>query len=335
MAFEDRQKRGEFPFTPGVPVNFNLPFGSNILRGSIIIKGTVTLSDGTTSGVAINEGGAVNLIRRVRVVANKAAGSRYPNGTLVNCSTQSLLRYATAQHAGKYYTATVGDPTLGNGAAGAYTIYLSIPIYFADETLKNYVQTALNMNGQDSQGKAIYSAVQVQVELAATAAELFYGNDRVLTVAGQVEWWDDRLQLATDTTPLIQEDHYAFIQQASEEFIDAGLPQDGAFTQWLMLTQQGGPEFQLSQAILNRLRMQGAGYNFREDAHGIQQAMTDDGFYDPSQSLTGQYFLDFTKGLIGNSVPAAGLQAQFSVNNPSGSGLDRLRVYTRRVYGLA
>jgi hypothetical protein len=328
-------QRAEFPFTPGVPAIFNLPAGGNILRGNIIIEATVTLAGGTEAGSAICEGGAVNLIRRVRVIANKAAGSRYPNGTLVNCSPQSLLRYATIEHQGKYVEATQGDSTLGNGANGAYTIYLSIPIYFGDSTLLNNVQTALNMNARDSQSNPIYSAVQVQVELAATAAELFYGNNAALAVAGVVKWRDDRLFLTSDTTPLIQEDHYAFIQQASEEFVDPALPQDGAFTSWLILAQQGGPEFQLSNAILQRLRIQGSSLNYKEDAATIQQAMIDDGWWDVSQSMTGQYYLDWTKGLLGNSNAAAGLQPQFSVLNPSGSGLDRLRVYTRRVYGLA
>jgi len=335
MAFEDRMQRAEFAFQPGVPAVFNLPAGGNILRGNIIIEATVTLAGGAVLGSAIGEGGAVNLIRRVRVIANKAAGSRYPNGTLVNCSPQSLLRYATIEHQGKFVSATEGDVTLNAGANGAYPIYLSIPIYWGDSTLLNNVQTALNMNPVDSQKMPVYSAVQVQVELAATAAELYYGNDAALTVAGVVKWRDDRLFLTSDTTPLIQEDHYALIQAASDEFVDAALPQDGAFNSWLILAQQGGPEFQLSQNILRRLRIQGSSLNYKEDAATIQQAMIDDGFYDPAQSVVGQFYLDWTKGLLGNSNAAAGLQPQFAVENPTGAGLDRLRIYTRRVYGLA
>lgn len=335
MAFEDRQQRAEFPFTLGVPVVFNLNPGLKVLKGNVIVEATVTLAGGTTNGTAIGEGGAINLIRRIRIIANKAAGSRYPNGAILNCSPQSLLRYATIQHQGKFVGELTGNGALGNGAAGAYTIFLSIPVYFGDSTLLNGVQTALNMDLKDSQGNPIYSAVQVQVELAATAAELFYGNDRALTVAGTVRWADDRLALTSDTIPLVQEDHYALIQAAFEEFVDPAMPQDGAFTAWLILAQQGGPEFALSDAILNRLRMQGTGLNFRQNWYEIKQDMIDNGFYDPSQSLVGQFYLDWTKGLLGNSNAAAGLQAQFSVNNPSGAGLDRLRVYTRRVYGLA
>jgi hypothetical protein len=39
-----------------------------------------------------------------------------------------------------------------------------------------------------------------------------------------------------------------------------------------------------------------------------------------------------TEGVIQNSNPAAGLLEQYNVNNPSGSFLDQLRIFTRRVY---
>ena len=102
MAFEDRYMRAEFPFTAGVPAVFNLNAGLNILRGNVIIDATVTISGGTTNGTVIGEGGPVGLIRRINVIANKAAGSRYPGGSLVKCSPQSLLRYAIVERSGKY-----------------------------------------------------------------------------------------------------------------------------------------------------------------------------------------------------------------------------------------
>ena len=242
MAFEAGYfQRAQFPFTPGVPVVFNLNPGLNILRADVIIKATVTITGGTTSGVPIGEGGPVNLIRRIRVIANKPAGSRYPaQAPLVNCSPQSLLRRAMIESNGKYVGELNGS-LLGGGDAGVYTIYLSVPIYFGDSVQKNNVQTALNMNPQDSQGNPVYSAVQVQVELAASIDELFAGSDRVMTVAGMVNYGDIRLGLSTDTTPLFQEDHYALIQAPNEEFVDPAMPADGAFTEWLIMAQQGTP----------------------------------------------------------------------------------------------
>lgn len=337
MAYEDRMDRAEFPFTAGVPVTFNLNPGANILVGKVIIEATVTISGGTTNGTVIGDG-IVNLIRRIRVLANKAApnangASRYPDGALVNCSPQTLLRYATIEHQGKYIGEQSGS-LLGSGAAGAYPIYLSVPIYFADSVNLNNVQTALNMNPTDSQGRPIYSAVQVQVELAATIDELFSGNDRTMVVAGMVRWDDTRLALSSDTVPLKQEDHYALIQAAYEEFVDPAMPNDGAFESWLILAQQGVPGLTLSDALINRIKIQGTGLNFKQNYQAIRQQMLDDGWYDPSQNATGQFFLDWTHGLLANSNAAAGLQHQLSVNNPSGAALDRLRIYTRRVFGL-
>lgn len=334
MAFEDRYNRAQFPFTQGVPVTFNLNTGSNILSGCVIVNATVTITGAGAVGTPIGEGGPVNLVRRIRVLANKAAGSRYPNGALVNCSPRSLLRFAMTQRKGKFVAEQSGS-TLGNGANGVYDIYLSIPIYFADSMNQNGVQTALNMNLQDSQGNPIYSAVQVQVELADLITELFSGNTGAMTVAGMVEWKDDRLQLQKDSIPLVQEDHYLPILTANERLVDQQMPNDGAFTQWLILGEQGQPGLALSDALLNRLEIQGASLNFKEHWQDTRQAMIDSGFYDPSQNLTGQFFLDWTHGVLQNSNAAAGLQHYLSVNNPSGAGLDRFRIYTRRVYGLA
>lgn len=336
MAFEDRFERAEFPFNAGVPVVFNLNRGQNLIKGNIEIDATVTIAGGGTNGIGpIGEGGAVNLVRRIRVIANKAAGSRYPGGALVRCYPQSLLRYAIVEHQGKYVGELTGNGALGNGAAGVYQIFMNIPIYFGDSVNNNNVQTALNMNAVDSTGAPIYSAVQVQVDLAQLTNELFAGNDRVLTVAGMVRWTDSRLALTGDTTPLRQEDHTAIIQAPQEDFVDPAMPNDGAFTSMLFMTQQGTPGWQLSNNILNRIEMQGTGLNFKRRALGIQQDMLNEGFYDPSQSMTGQYFLDWTHGLLANSNAAAGLQHRLNINNPSGAGQDRIRVYTRRVFQLA
>jgi hypothetical protein len=338
MAYEDRMDRAEFPYT-GAPVVFNLNPGGNIFEGKIIIEATVTIAGGTTNGTVIGDGGPTNLIQRIRVIANKAAPnangtSRYPDGALVNCSPQTLLRYATIEHQGKYFGELSGS-TLGNGAAGVYNIYFSVPIYWADSVLQNNTATALNMNSVDSQGRPIYSAVQVQIEFAQTIQQIFSGNDRTMTVAGFVRWDDTRFALTSDTVPLKQEDHYALIQAAYEEFVDPGMPQDGAFESWLILAQQGSPSLALSDALINRIKLQSGQINFKQNWQAIRQQMFDDGWYDPAQNAVGQFFIDFTNGSLRNTNQAAGLLQQFSVNNPSGAGLDRLRIYTRRVFGLA
>jgi hypothetical protein len=309
-----------------------------MLMGKVQIQASIVVSGGTTNGAQIGDG-IVNLVRRIRVLANKAApnqngSSRYVDGALVNCSSQALCRFATIERQGKYVAELSGN-NLGNGAAGTYNIFLSIPIYFGDSVNLNNVQTALNLNPVDSTGRPVYSAVQVQIEWAAALGELFAGNDRNMAISGFVRWDDQRLDLSIDPTPLKQEDHYVLIQAAYEEFVDQAMPNDGAFESWLVLAQQGANNT-LSDAIVNRLKMQGPGsINFKRNWQAIRQEMIDSGFYDPSTTMTGQLFLDFTCGSLRNSNAAAGLQHQFSVNNPSGAGLDQLRIYTRRVFGFA
>lgn len=337
MAFEDRYNRAQFPLVLGAPVVFNLNSGLKVLRGDIIIDGTLTIVNAGAGGTPIGEPtqAVINLIRRIKVIANRAPGSRYPNGALVDCSAQALLRYAVSERRGKFFGELLGNGALGAGVAGVYPIHLSIPIFFGDTMNNNNVQTALNLDPVDSTGAPIYSAVQVQIDFAALLTELFSGSGGTMTFAGLVQWKDDRLGLTSDTVPLIQEDHVAQILAPNDRFVDPQMPTDGFFTQWLILARQNVPGLALSNAILTRLEMQGSSLNYKEFALDIQQAMLDDGIYDPSQSMTGQYFLDWTKGLLGNANAARGLDHRFSILNPSGAGNDSMRIYTRRTFPLA
>lgn len=333
MSFEDRRNRQQYPYEPSV--TFTLAPGLKVLRGRVILAGTVVISAGTTNGTVIGEGGPINLVRRVQLYANRAGNSRYPGGRIVDCSARALMRYAIVERQGKFMGDLLGS-TLGSGAAASYTIYTSIPIYFADSALQNQMQTALNMDLQDTQGNGVYASVQVQLSLASDLTTCFSGNDRTVNFSGlTVQWQDDRLQIGSDTTPLIQEDHETLIGAAQTRMIDPGMPVDGAFTSWFIMGEQSTTSKTLSQALLNRITAFSSTLNFDEFANDIQQDMIDDEWFDPAQSLTGQYFLDWTHGLLQNSNPAAGMDLKFDVNNPSGSNLDQLRIYTRRVFALA
>lgn len=333
MAFEDRTNRLQLPVTPGTPAVFTLPPGGKILRGSVILTGQVVISGGTTNGTPIGEGGPIGLIRRIKVTCNRAAGSRYPGGRIVDCLPQSLLRYAITEHQGKFIGELSGS-TLGNGAAGTYTIYLSVPIYWADSALLNQVQTALNADVQDSTGAPIYTAIQVQVDFAQLLSEMFAGNDRTLSLAGcTVQWVDDRLALVTDTVPLVMEDHDLLINAQQQRLIDPAMPLDGSFTSWLILAKQSANQT-LADTLLNRMTIVAPTLSQDQYAQDIRQMMYDDEWYDPAQSGVGQFFIDWTHGLLQNSNPASGIAAKFDVNNPSGPALDKLTFYTRRVYAL-
>jgi hypothetical protein len=334
MAFEDRYNRAQFPVTLGAPVVFKLNKGDKVLSGKIIVTGILTITGDGAPGTKIGDNALVNLVRRVLVVGNKAGGSRYYNGALVNCSAQSLLRFAMSQRSGKYLDDLFGQ-TLGDGAAGVYQVYLEIPIYFATKQSLGGYSTALNMDPVDSQGNRVYSSVQIRVDFAQLLTELFAGSANAMAFAGMCEWRDDRLAIQTDTTPLVQEDHELFIQNANWRLVDDAMPADGNFLQWLIMAQQGTPGWQLSDNLINEIRAQGSTLNLKEYWQDTRAEMIDSGFFDPSQTLTGLFFFDWTHGLLANSNPAVGLQHEFSVNNPSGAGEDRLRIYTRRAYPLA
>jgi hypothetical protein len=330
MAFEDRKNRLQYPFTPDSKLFFTLPQGGKIMQGRLIIAGQIVVTGGV-AGTVVGDGGPCNLVQRVKIFATSAAGSRYPGGTILDVTPRSLLRYAITQHNGKLILEQNGS-TLGNGAPGTYNIYLSIPIYFADSTLRNQISTALNADLTDANGVPIYSSIQVEVDTG-DLTSCFAGNTGVVNWSGlTVQWDDDRLGLAGDTNVLYQEEHIALIGAAQQRMLDAAMPQSGAFTNWMVLAEGGGSAYNLLSTILQRITATASTFNFDEYAQDIQQKMLDDEWYDPSTTLTGQYFIDWTNGTLNNANPAAGIALQFQVANPSGSNLDQLRIFTRRFY---
>jgi len=334
MAYEDRSNRAVLPFNPNSTTVFPIPPGGKLTQMRIILTGTVVISDGSTNGTPIGLGGPVNLIKRIKVRANLASGARYPGGDLVDCSPRSLLTYAIAQHGGKFI-AEINGSTLGNGAAGTYFIYLSIPIYFADSLFNNNMRTALNMDTLDVSGNPIYQSVQVEIDTnGLDCTSMFAGNDRNINVSGlQVQYWDDRLGFSGDTTPLVQDDHDLLIGATQSRMNDPGWQMDGGVAQMLILAEQGSSRL-LSDALLNRVTMTSPTLNFDEYALDLRQKMYDDELYDASQSGVGQYLIDFSHGLLGNSNAAAQMALRFDVNNVSGMNMDQLKIYTRRVFSL-
>lgn len=331
MAFEDRKNRFQYPFQPDTKIMFTLPPGGKILQGRLILTGQIVVSGVTVAGTLQGEGGPINLITRIKIFATAAGGSRYPGGTILDATPRSLLRYAITQHNGKFIGEQSGS-TLGSGANGTYDIYLSIPIFFADSTLRNNIATALNADLVDPTGAPIYSSIQVEVDTG-DLTTCFAGNNGAVNWSGlTLQWDDDRLGLAGDTNVLYQEEHYALIGAAQARMLDPAMPQSGAFTNWLLMAEASGSAYTLSDAILQRVTSAAATYNFDEYAPDIRQKMFDDEWVDPAQPATGLYFIDWTNGTLNNANPAAGIQSMFSVLNPSESNLDQLRIFTRRFY---
>jgi hypothetical protein len=331
MAFEDRQNRMQIPFVPDSKMVFTLGAGGKLLQGRLILTGQIVVSGGTVAGTVIGEGGPIGLITRVKLIANPANGSRYPGGTIVDCIPRSLLRYAINQHNGKFIGEQSGS-NIGNGANGTYQIYLSIPLYFADATLRNNNSTALNLDLLDPAGLPIYNSVQVEVETG-DLTTCFAGNNATVNWSGlTLQWDDDRLGFAGDTNVLYQEDHVALVAAAQARMLDPAMPQSGMFTQWLMMAESGGSAYTLSDTILQRVTAKGLSVLFDEYSQDIRQKMLDDEWLDPAQAGTGLYFIDWTNGTLNNANPAAGIQLQIQVANPSGSNLDQVRSYTRRFY---
>ena len=324
MPFGDKKNRLVTPFVPNSKIIFTLPLGMKMLTGKVVLSGPIVLASGTVPGTIMGEGAPTNLIKRIIVTANPAAGSRYPGGKIVDCSPRSLLRYGIMQHNGKF----IGEQSasvLGGGVNGTYPIYLSIPIYFADCTLRNQVSTALNMD------PGTYASVQVEVDTGDITSCLT-GNNAVPNWSGlTVQWVDDRVALPGDTNVRFQEDHTFLIAASQSRAFDQAMPQDGLFESWLFIQEQGA-QATLSKSLLQRVQVDGDPITFDKYLQDIQQQMLDEEWVDPAQSFTGLAFIDWTDSTLANTVKASTLQTRFQVTNVSGANLDDLLIYTRRVF---
>jgi hypothetical protein len=313
------------PFIANSRIIFTPPLGGKIRRGTVVIAGQVVVSGGTTNGTVLGEGGPINLVQRVLVIATPAGGSRYPGGKIVDASPRALLRSSITQRNGKFFS-DINGATLGSGAAGTYQVYLPIPIYFADSTQRQSLATALNTD------PGTYASVQVEVDTASLSA-CFSGNDRSVDFSGlTVQWVDERVAVPGDTGVLFQESHTALIAATNRRMLDEAMPQDGAFLSW-QICAEAGAQRNLSEALLNRVVVSGPTLDYDKYALDIREAMLADEWADPANTNTGFYYIDFTDGAIqANTVPAGTLQTYFDVNNVSGSNLDDLELFTRRVF---
>ena len=323
--FNDRKNRLTSPYQKQVV--FDLPMGQKIERGAVVIKGTVTLAGGA-AGTVLGEGAPTNLVTRVFVRANPA-NTRYSGGEIVKCGARSLLRYSQLQHNGKFIAEQAGS-VMGNGAAAAYAIYISYPIYFSDPTLRYHdFTTALNTDAGS------YESVQVEVDLDTTLLQSISGYAGTMDTSQlQVQWVDKRAQAAGDTHTVFQEDHTVLIGAAQDRMLDNAMPRDGAFLHWLMMAQAGAT-FTLADTILNKLVLRGSTVDYKLYAKDIRQEMYDDEWLDPGVAGAGLYFVDWTNGFLQNSLIASTLQAEFDVNNPSGANADSLLIFTRRLFAPA
>lgn len=324
MAFGDKKNRLQAPFVPDSKIIFTLPLGGKILEGKVVLTGQITVAGGTVNGVQVGEGGPANLVRRIIVTATPAPNSRYPGGKIVDAGPRSLLRYAIMQHNGKFMAEQSGN-VLGAGANGIYNIYLSIPIYFADSTLRNSTATALNTD------PGVFASVQVEVDTG-DLTTCYSGNNANVTWNGlTVQWIDDRVGLTGDTLVRFQEDHVFLIAATQARAFDQAMPQDGTYESWLFMAEQSA-QYTLSDNLFVRLQVDGTPISFDKYASDIRQKMFDDEWVDPAQSATGLYFIDWTDSVLQNTIQAGTLQTRFQVNNVSGANLDDLLIFTRRVF---
>ena len=331
MANLNIRNQRQKAFSPNSRIALGIDLGGKVRRGCLILSGPIVLSAGSTSGTAIGDGGPLNLIQHIYLRAIAAGGFlAIAAGTLSMPTRVILMVNATWQRNGKRFDNLRGG-TLGDGVAATYDVYLSIPLYFADATQKNCVSTALNTE------PGVYSDVQLEV-LTGSVAACFPGNDRTVDYSRlELQWKDDRVALPGDTLELYQENHVLQLPATNKRFVDESLPKDGSYLSWQLMSQLNTDTVAtLSDALLNKVVINGPTIDYDLFADDIRQTMLDDEWLDPSQDGTGLHFIDFTDGALqANTVPANTFGTYMDVNAVSGANLDSISVFTRRVMAQA
>lgn len=330
MSFRDFQNRLTENFKKQTVIN--IPLGRKILQGNITLRGPINISAVVAGGTQIGEGGPVGLIDRIILHATPAPGSRYPGGEIIDVCPRSLLRHAIYEHQGKYIADQAGVTLSGTtppiaAAVGVYNVNLNIPIYFADSVLESRdASTALNAD------PTAYQSLQLEIRTYQDLSNCFNGFNGTVDLSGLTfEWTDERVDIPTDTNVLYQTDDFELIGAAQQRMQLRGLPMDGRFLSWLIMTQLNTPANALSDTILNWLQFEGDPFSIKLRASDIRQKMLNDGWIDASQNAAGQYFIDWTDGVLGNSIVAGTMIGWLDVNNPSGANNDSLLIYTRRI----
>lgn len=303
-----------------------IPRSGKIFNGNVIVEGEVTIAaDGASNGVVVGEGGPTNLIKRITLRANPARGSRYPGGDIVDCEPRDLLRFSIAEVS--KLVKDVGGSTLGNGAPGTYPVYLSIPIYFADNNHFRQSLTALNAD------KRAYESLLLTVKTG-DITSCFEGNDRTVTYDLKVRWQDERFDLPGDSITLFQKSHRTFIPQSKDDFTDDAFPvNEGRLLYWLLMTEKAKAE--LTDGILNKLKVTHPALNFERFAMDVREKMVRDGWYDASESMVGQYFFDFAQGNAAGGLTLADLDIEFDVTMLGAPNVDCLHTFVRFIKDTA
>lgn len=323
VAVTQIKNRISKPFIKNSKVPLSMNLGGKVRSGHVIVSGTVVVSGGTTSGVKVGPGAPAGLLRRIIVTATPSANSRYPGGRIVNCDAWSLLLDGIFRHSGKFVAELRGS-TLGDGAAGTYDVYFSVPIYWADSTMRPSYASSLNTDD------GVYDSVQISVETA-DLANCFTGNDRdVDYTALNVMWVDDKINMPGDTLVRYIEDHDFIIASTRDRAIDEAMERDGSYESWLFISKQSAAQT-LSDDLFRKLLLDGPTVGVEMWADDIRQRMIDDEWVDPAQDVTGLHYFDFTDGVFQNTIDARTLTTRLDVTNVSGANLDTITVMTRRV----
>jgi hypothetical protein len=324
-----RKKLIEGPYAgAGASPVIKIPKRGKIQQMRITIKGVLTLAAGIACS-AVGEGLPAELFKRIELYG-VPLDPRYRGGDgkpIVNCSVRSLLNYAITQRGKKISELFGVTPT---GVAGAYNIWMCVPIYFANTNMKRNNITALNSDA--------YASLQLKLDLVQTVNDLAtYCIEGYAGTADfsqlQLIYEDDRAFVSGDTLNVCMEDHNLYVPNAQNELVDQALPIDGTLLEMLIQAESNYSTTRtLADTILHRVNVTADQVSYSKPWQAIRQQMFDDEWYDASQNATGQFFIDFANGLPGNGLNIATLSHYYSVLNPSGSMNDVLRIFTRRVY---
>jgi hypothetical protein len=310
--------RAEKSYTPGSPLNFDVPLesGMNTPYIDVLIYGDVVVSVGAANGTLRSEL-MTGLFSLIEVDSKAKSGSGYKGGKLVRCTPRSLKRMEIFD-AGRYQ-ADVANGAGFVGGIATTTIASVVRIPFAlprglnpfDTSLKHdayqYVSLKLTCGGRDS---------------------LMVGNDRTFALTAlKVAVYDSReFNPALKTMELFQIDTQIPVTQASTRFdIDTKLPKNELMYEALLIAETTNAA--LSDAIVNRVEFFHGTESVYERTNYAIKSEQDKLVKDAAASQVGLYHIPVVTG--GRLSTAQVIdKAQLDVSAP-GAGVDMLTLFTR------
>lgn len=291
----------------------------------VIARGNVVVSGGTTSGVATGDPNPEAIVQQFEVIANAAANSPYPDGSLKRVYPRSVKARMLFDE-GVLVSDMLGHVLTGD--AGTVAVCVPYLLRFALPELKQQNETSLYTDQ--------YAGLQLVITMNALTA-MFKGCDRAVDFSGiTFDIYDRRTYASPNGQPvavLFEQDQIVPINGANDSMnLKEYLLKDQPYLDVLMMTEIDNHV--LADTVLNQVKLvedtnsvpfhraiKPLAYRFMQSVNYVK---------DMGDAQTGLYLIECAEdGMLSQLVDSPAITVD--VANPSGANKDRIILSGRRI----